>query len=146
MLKGVVIAIGFLFLPYSVQAASVQEMGRTLFENMEAFRVGTAEQIQRTVSTLKEERAVREAALKESATREITVEAVLTDKTRPQIDKVRIEDSSGIGDGLLLQILSPIGFIFGSPFIFYPLSILILFFLLRIIFRRVFSRGTVPVQ
>src|SRR3989344_7477079 len=135
------IAIICLALPASSRATSGSEIasetlgfGATAFNMIETFRLMVYEGATAKVGEIKEERQRETERLKAQVKDDANVDALITAQARPHVENV--EDSSGIVEGLMMQVLSVVTFIFGQVFVFYPLIIVFIFWLIRMTWKR----------
>jgi|SRR3989338_2888290 len=139
------IAIICIALPASARATSGSEIasetlgfGATAFNMIETFRLMVYEGATAKVGEIKEERQRETERLKAQVKDDANVDALITAQARPHVENV--EDSSGIVEGLMMQALSVVTFIFGQVFVFYSLLIIILLWFVRFVWKKVAAR------
>ncbi|MEK7509541.1 MAG: hypothetical protein AAB605_02400 [Patescibacteria group bacterium] len=116
----------------------VQEAGHTAVQSIESLRLMVFEGSTAKIEALKEARAREEERLRAEVKDDVNVDALITAQARPHVDNV--EDSSGIVEGLMMQALQVVTFIFGQMFVFYPLLIIVLLWFVRFVWRKVAAR------
>ena len=144
-ITGLFVAV-LLSLPVSAQAQGGDAVSQAMaianntfggiFRTTESFRLMVYESAQGEIDRIKEERRLAEEQLYASVEQDVSVERLLTAQARPKTDSLQVKDSSGIIDGIIMQSLQVGAFVFGTVFVFYPLLIIILFLIVRFIWRR----------